>query len=156
MATGLEINIVGNLVKGIGGTRDPADPSTWPITSNAIHIESAGTAEVRGNHVTGAWHAYFISENVGSVTGMNNVAAGIHTGLLAFEVDGPVTFNSSDFTDYHVPLHVDDVTDFDATCNWWGSSSGPSNPEVNDPGVYTPWAEASVAGMSTTTCSGGE
>lgn len=153
--TGFEVRILDNVVEGVGGAQDPHDQASWPIHSNAILVDNAGSVELRGNRVSGAWTGYSIGNGVGALTALDNVADGVGTGLLAFEVDGPVTFQSSDFTDYHISLHVDDVTDFDATCNWWGAETGPSLPEVFDPGIYTPWATQPAAGTSTTTCGGG-
>jgi hypothetical protein len=42
------------------------------------------------------------------------------------------------------------------TCNYWGSATGPIGVDLAvGAATYTPFATASVAGTSTTTCSGG-
>lgn len=156
VAAGAFVEIAGNLVEGVGGTREPNDQATWPIRSHAIHVGSAGQAEIRGNTVTGAFFAYGVGPSVGTVQGLDNVADGVQTGFLSFFTEGKVTFQSSDFTNYQVPLHIDDITGFDLTCNWWGSTDGPQGAVAPDPSVYTPWATAPVAGTSTTSCSGGQ
>lgn len=158
--------IQGNQIVGVvaqPGDRD--DPTSYSFRSDAMRIDNPGAAGVvSSNSMSGAYHGITVAGG-GSVTGMDNMIAAIHTAVRASDVDiggnvfglGTLRLISSDFTDYVVPISADGAFNTgDLSCNWWGDANGPIGVDagiVAD--VYTPWATNPVAGLSITSCSGG-
>ena len=151
-ASGASVVLRDNVLEGVGGSTDPSDDTTWPIPSNGILIEQAGTVEISGNTVRNAFFSLTVGA-VAGVTGRDNVVDNTRTALNVAPDVSSFSMNSSDFTNYF-DAHVGSTL-ADLTCNWWGSADGPHGLGVPDPSVYTPWATEPVAGTSTTDCDGG-
>jgi hypothetical protein len=139
----------GNVISGVGGSRDPANPASWPI-NNAIFINENSTATVSSNRIEGAYVGLnFVSGT--SATGTNNVVTNVNEGMRIF-VAGPVSITRSDFTNYTRALDTDATTAV-ASCNWWGSPVGPQGvaPWIS-PATYTPWSTSPIANQPNVGC----
>lgn len=147
--------IVDNVIAGVAAGVDRSEPFDYSFHGDGIRFDSmevAGT--VSDNSISGAYRA--LSTDAGSVamTASDNTITAVWTGARVVN-GGQMSVQSSDFTDYIVP--IDPTEPFGAgslTCNWWGGAG----PQGVDPGipatVYTPWATTPVAGSTTTTCTG--
>ena len=136
-------DISGNLITGTGGSRSPTDSKTWPM-SNAILVSDSSTATVNGNRITGAYTGLSMINGT-SGSGSDNVVSVVARGLSLYNA-GNVSVSRSDFTSYETALTGSTVSAALARCNWWGSTDGPSNPQVGgNSRAYTPWAFAPIA-----------
>lgn len=152
--------VTNNQIGGIAPTGDRSDPGIYSFTGTGIRVDDAagagiGAGSISDNSVASAFIG-IAADGAATVTGLNNVIDGTNTAVQSTN-GASLSVQSTDITDYIVP--IDPGSGFgtgDLTCNWWGVSTEPVGV---DPGisadVYTPWATASVAGTSTTTCSGG-
>ena len=139
----------GNVINGVGGSRDPTNSATWPI-NNAISINDNSTAEVSFNRVRGAYVGFnFVSGT--SATGTDNVVTEVSQGIHAFFVND-VAITRSDFTFYTTALDTD-ATRAIAYCNWWGSPAGPQGvASWINPITYGNWAASPIANQAAVNC----
>ena len=137
-----------------GGNRsDPAD-YTFGEGISFQNLEAGG--EVTGNTIGGTFVSFAAEGGTGSASVDDNSASASWSPVSA--VNGAqMTAHSNDFTDYQVAIDPNEPFASGAlTCNWWGDAAGPTGLDASIASdVYTPWATASVAGTSTTSCSGG-
>ena len=136
----------GNVISGIGGTRDPHDASTWPITYSGIDVGMA-SAELVHNVIAGAYNGLGLESASGTAT--DNTIHDVASLINLYSANMAV--NRNDFSNFTNAFRsVFSSPGSSATCNWWGSIAGPSNvPTSIAPALYTPWATAPIAGTST-------
>lgn len=139
--------IGGNTITGVGGSRDPNDPATWPM-GTAISISDPSSVTINRNQISGVFSVFGIGrESVG--TGTDNVISSVNLGI-GLPDDGGMSMTRSDFTNYVMPFTPGQRSSSLLRCNWWGSASGPSNIQQGvDPGLYTPWANVPIANSAT-------
>jgi len=152
-ATG-QANIVGNTIHNSSGSCR---------TPTAINYQALG-GQIERNRIED------VVLSCSAVGGARALPAGIWLGnRLNFypPVDAHVQFNDI-VGNAQAGLRVGPnmTAPISASCNWWGSASGPSVPGpgagdaiVVEPGaatpVFTPWASATIAETDETTCTGG-
>lgn len=166
-----DLTIEDNVITGVGGSADinPGDPGAYAIEIAGILIENAAVARASRNRIENAatgiqlFNGDLILDgpdpgNDGGIleSGSDNVITMVHRGIGVFG-SSVANLNSSDVTDYVESIvEGDNDEPSDLTCNWWGTVAGPQNAAVSNPLVdFTPWATSSMAGTSTTSCSGG-
>jgi len=147
------VNIIGNLIQNTTGSCR---------ASSAINFEMYG-GEIKDNVITRVVQSC-------APPSVRNLQAGIwvgslhsHRGPIGLPPATPVVrFNDITGNAFAgVRVSPDQSLSIDATCNWWGSASGPSGigPGSGDAAVgavnFAPWATEPVAGTSHTACSGG-
>jgi Right handed beta helix region len=133
----------GNVISGIGGTRDPHDASTWPITYSGIDVGMA-SAELVRNVIVGAYNGLGLEGASGTATDntIHDVASLINLYNANMAVHRNDFYNFTNAFD-HVPALSPGSS---ATCNWWGSTSGPQGIDGSvSPALYTPWATQPIA-----------
>jgi parallel beta-helix repeat protein len=123
--------------------------TTWPI-NGAIVINDTSSATISENHISGAYFGFHILNST-TATGTNNVVTGVSRGLRVFLANG-VAITRSDFTNYTTALDTDATTGI-ASCNWWGSPSGPHGiaPWIS-PVAYSPWSASPIANQPSVSC----
>jgi hypothetical protein len=148
-ATGV-VNVVGNTIRNSTGSC---------LTSSAINYESFAGRIERNNLLSVVRPCAIASGRV--------VPAGIWVGSIrGLPAAGPITVRFNDIEgNAQAGLRVapNMTTAIDASCNWWGSSSGPSGagPGSGDAVVveagaatpaFLPFAVAQIAGTDATSC----
>jgi hypothetical protein len=145
---GGSFRIEGNVITGTGGLRDPNDPLSWPIQSNAIATQ--GSAVIVGNRISGAFNGLGLGAVV--ATGSDNVISSVGSVLNIFRAT--VTLHRNDFTAYARAFQfIAEAGASSLGCNWWGTAAGPQNvdPWV-DSGLYTPWSREPIANRTSVSC----
>jgi hypothetical protein len=147
----------GNQLTGVDvSAADRTDPLVYSYIVAGIRVEDAFVAgEMNANAISSA-DAGISADSAFLVTGLDNVITAVRVGVLA-EIAGVANIHSSDVTDYLIPIGPGPSYSIGVlTCNYWGSATGPIGVDLAvGAATYTPFATASVAGTSTTTCSGG-
>jgi hypothetical protein len=150
-----EVN--GNQLTGVDVSgADRTDPLVYSYRIAGIRVEDPFVAgELNANAISSA-NAGISADSAFAVTGLDNVITAVRVGILA-EFAGVANIHSSDVTDYLVPIGPGATYSIGAlTCNYWGAATGPIGVDpIIGSSLYTPFATASVAGTSTTVCSGG-
>lgn len=133
---------------GRTGARNPHDPSSWPVTSNAIAVE--GTATISGNRISG------VSNGLGlgwaTATGTDNVISDVGSPLNIHEAT--VNLHRNDFTAYGQPIQfINSPGSSSLACNWWGSAVGPAGGPESFRAIIEPWATEPIANRPQLECS---
>jgi hypothetical protein len=148
-----------NTVTGVGNGAPLTDRAAYPFEAGIrIGLVALGTpgpgnaTTLSDNTVTNA--AVGIQTEEAQVAGSDNFVTTAHTGIEDLSSSSGF-INWSDITGYQTA--IDGEGNLNLTCNWWGSSTGPTpvGDAITDPDVYTPWAVAPVAGPATGSCTGG-
>ena len=139
----------GNTIIGVGGSRNPELPTTWPI-NNAIFINDTSTVIISDNRISGAYVAFHIL-NATNASGTNNTVSDVSQGMRVFLTNG-VVISRSDFTNYTTALDTNSEVGI-AACNWWGTPAGPQGvaPWIS-PVTYANWARAPIANQPDVGC----
>jgi hypothetical protein len=135
---------------GIGGSSatDASTAATAHVTAsqNSIDNASAGIRIIGGG---------------ATVTGSDNVMTRTQAALRLDNASGTgssLAITHTDFSSYFTPMwtaFLSQSSTIDATCNFWGSASGPQNLAVGIPvGVYLPFSPAPIANGAGGTCTG--
>jgi hypothetical protein len=148
-ATGV-VNVVGNTIRNSTGSC---------LASSAINYESFG-GRIERNRILGVVQPCAVASG-------RIVPAGIWVGSIrGLPAAGPITVRFNDIEgNAQAGLRVapNMTTEIDASCNWWGSASGPSGagPGSGDAVVveagaatpaFLPFAPAPIAGTDATSC----
>ena len=149
-ADGASYVMDGNTITGVGGTRVPGDASTWPIQYSGIDVGGSAAAQLTRNVIVGAYNGVGLETASGTVT--DNTIHDVGSVLNLYNTATSVTRN--DFSNYASAFQsVSGSPNSVATCNWWGSTAGPTGVSaVIAPSLYTPWAMTSIAKQSGVTC----
>jgi hypothetical protein len=147
------VNIVGNTIR---------NTTESCRTTNAIHYELF-TGHIERNRILGV-----VQECATPLAGRTLPAAIWVGSLRGAPPASPVVRFNDIVGNAHAGLRVaPNITNpIDATCNWWGSVTGPSgagpgtgDAMVVEPGAaapaFAPWASAPIAETGETTCTGG-
>lgn len=140
------VDVVNNTIDGSGGSLDPADPSTWPMHDAIIRLDAAAGSTVTGNDLYTGYRGIAESGAAAGTTIHDNRISEVAIGVEANDASPALTRN--DITNYTLfSLAGNGWTTGSATCDWWGSASGPSLVAAGiGSDVYTPVAAAAIAG----------
>ena len=142
-----------NVLTGSAAGVDRSDPLDYAFREVGIDLENPEVAGVvTGNDVRGAYRGFRTQGGSVKMSADDNRATTTWTAVSLLN-GGQMSAHSNDFTDYVVPIDPSEpFADGDLTCNWWGGA-GPQGVDAGiASGVFTPWAAASVAGLSITSC----
>jgi hypothetical protein len=159
----LEYSVRNNVVTGAVPVGDRNVNSSYSFTNSGVWINFPVTSgDVSGNVISSARYGLRASGGFAQPTGSNNTISAVKWGIRISDgggQPGSLAIHSSDITDFVYSMAAHGTSVFgtgDLTCNWWGDITGPKDfGSVVAADVYTPWATGSVAGTSTTSCSGG-
>ncbi|HSH75059.1 MAG TPA: right-handed parallel beta-helix repeat-containing protein [Longimicrobiales bacterium] len=111
-------------------------------------------ATVNGNTFAGFASGVEVHDN-STLTGRDNVFTLNGTAVSVFV--GSADFRFNDFSGQSTDIGGGGEGSSDLTCNYWGNVAGPQSVIGGIPDtVYTPWADAPVAGTLASGCSGSE
>jgi hypothetical protein len=151
---GQTFEIRDNVISGDPVTGDPSLPESYSFHGNGIRVENpTATGDITGNSISSAYHGITTDGGTTPLTALDNFVDAVWAGVRVVN-GGQMSIQSSDLTDYLVPISTDGLFGSgDLTCNWWGDIGGPLGVDAGIAAdVYRPWALTSIAGTSASEC----
>ena len=150
-----QVSIEDNTVTGIGTFGPLTTDSSYAFRRAGIQVGLGGgytQGIVNRNTISNA--ATGLNARTGSITGADNVISNVKRGFLTEGSSPVINALDNDITGYVFPWN--NAVGSNLTCNWWGSTSGPSNIASSTAGypTYEPWATGPVANAGTGACDG--
>ncbi len=145
-------NVVDNSMDGSfkGNTPDPTNPGTYPMHKAVLRLENADGSTVTNNDLYRGYRGIVIAGTASNITMKDNRIGQEAIGLEADGGSSTLSITRNDITDYALnSLAGSGWVSGNATCDWWGSTSGPTLVAASiASNVYTPVATAPIARTS--------
>jgi hypothetical protein len=136
-------------------------PSLAGSTPTDASLATTSSVTASQNSIDNASAGIRIIGGGATVTGSDNVMTRTQAALRLDNASGTgssLAITHTDFSSYFTPMwtaFLSQSSTIDATCNFWGSASGPQNLAVGIPvGVYLPFSPAPIANGAGGTCTG--